>query len=151
MKLKFFAAFALVPATSLPAQGAPDYSTAIPIGGTWNYAQTADGSEATFVGATSQPQLIVHCTRLSRRVSIAKPATAAAPFLAIWTSSQTRSAPASFNPLTNRLTTDFAAYDAFLDAIAFSRGRAAFNVGNAPALVVPVWSEISRVIEDCRV
>ena len=151
MKLKLLAALAPVPATSLPAQTAPDYTTATPIGGTWIYAQTADGSEATFIGATSQPQLIVHCTRLSRRVSIAKPATAAAPFIAIWTSSQTKSAPASFNPLTNRLTTDFAAYDAFLDAIAFSRGRAAFSVGTAPALVVPVWSEVPRVIEDCRV
>jgi len=151
MKLKLFAALALIPTTSLSAQTAPDYTTAIPIGGTWNYAQTADGSEATFVGATNQPQLIVHCTRLSRRVSIAKPASGAAPFIAIWTSSQSRSAPASFNPLTNRLTTDFAAYDAFLDAIAFSRGRAAFGVGTAPALVVPVWSEVARVIEDCRV
>ena len=151
MKLNLLAALALVPAASLSAQAAPDYTTAIPIGGTWTYAQTADGSEATFAGATSQPQLIVHYTRLSRRVSIAKPASAAAPFMAIWTSSQSKSAPASFNPLTNRLTADFAAYDAFLDAIAFSRGRAAFSVGTAPALVVPVWSEMSRVIEDCRV
>jgi hypothetical protein len=151
MKLKLLAALALVPATSLPAQTAPDYTTATPIGGTWIYAQTADGSEATFIGASNLPQLTVHCTRLSRRVSIAKPASGAAPFIAIWTSSQTKSAPASFKPATNRLTTDFAAYDAFLDAIAFSRGRAAFSVGTAPALVVPTWSEISRVIEDCRV
>jgi len=93
----------------------------------------------------------IHCTRATRRVSIAKPATAAAPFIAIWTSSQSRSAPASFNPATNRLTADFGAYDAFLDALVFSRGRAAFTVGAAPALVVPVWSEVSRVIEDCRV
>jgi len=155
MKLSRLAALALAPAASLSAQTATapmtDYSTAIPVGGNWSYAATADGSEATFAGATNQPQIILHCTRATRRVSIAKPATGAAPFLTIWTSSDTRSAPASFNPATNRLTADFAAFDRMLDAIAFSRGRVAFAVGNAPALVVPPWSEISRVVEDCRV
>jgi hypothetical protein len=154
MRRSFIAALALVASSSLSAQtvtsSVPDYTTAVPVGGNWTYAATADGSEATFLGATNQPQLILHCARATRRVSIAKPATAAAPFLTIWTSSDTRSAPASFNPATNRLTADFAAFDRMLDAIAFSRGRIAFAVGNGPALVVPPWSEISRVIEDCR-
>ena len=151
MRISMFAALALVQAASLNAQSSPDYSTAIPVGGSWTYAATADGSEATFANASGQPQLIIRCTRSTRRVAIAKPASGAAPFISIWTSAQSKSAPASFNPATNRLTADFAAYDAFLDAIAFSRGRAAFSVGTAPALVVPTWSEISRVIEDCRV
>jgi len=154
MRRSFIAALALAASSSLSAQtvtsSVPDYTIAVPVGGNWTYAATADGSEATFLGATNQPQLILRCTRATRRVSIAKPATAAAPFLTIWTSSDTRSAPASFNPTTNRLTADFAAFDRMLDAIAFSRGRIAFAVGNGPALVVPPWSEISRVIEDCR-
>lgn len=151
MKLSIFAALALIPLTSLQAQTVADYSTATPLGGNWSYVLTADGSEATFLNASAQPQLTIHCARATRRVSIAKPASAAAPFIGIWTSSQSKSAPASFNPATNRLTADFGAYDAFLDALVFSRGRAAFSVGAAPPLIVPVWSEISRVIEDCRV
>src|SRR3954447_22573466 len=133
MKLVVFAALALAPVAPAPAEAAVDYTTAIPLGGNWTYAQTADGSEATFTNASAQPQLIVHCTRAKRHVSIAKPATAAAPFIVIWTSSQSRSAPASFNAATNRLTADFGAYEPFLDAIAFSRGRAAFSVGSGPA------------------
>jgi hypothetical protein len=151
----FIAALALAGSTSLSAQAmtpsARDYTTAAPVGGSWTYAARPDGSEATFLGATNQAQVVVHCTRAMRRVSIAKPATGAAPFLTIWTSSESRSAPASFNPATKRLTADFAAFDRLLDAIAFSRGRIAFAVGSGPALVVPPWSEISRVIEDCRV
>jgi hypothetical protein len=58
--------------------------------------------------------------------------------------------PASFNPATGRLTVEVAGNDTILDAIATSRGRAAFTVGTQPALVVPTWSEPSRVIEDCR-
>ena len=166
MKRKLFAALALILPVSLHAQtaataqaaapaaaptAAVDYGTATPIGGDWVYTTTADGSEATFNNATSQPQITVRCTRATRRVSLAKAAGAAAPFMSIWTSTQTKNAPASFNPATNRLTTDFGAYDPFLDAIAFSRGRVAFSVGSAPALVVPTWSEVPRVIEDCRV
>jgi hypothetical protein len=155
MTRSFIAALALAASTSLSAQAmtpsARDYTTAVPVGGNWTYAATPDGSEAVFLGATSQPQVVLHCTRATRRVSIAKPATGAAPFMTIWTSSESRSAPASFNPATNRLTADFAAFDRLLDAITFSRGRIAFAVGNSPALVVPPWSEISRVIEDCRV
>jgi hypothetical protein len=48
------------------------------------------------------------------------------------------------------LTADFAAADAILDAIAYSRGRTAFGAGAAPALVLPPWAEPARVIEDCR-
>jgi len=153
MKLPLLAALALTPAVSLLAQtttSSRDYSTAVAVGGNWTYAKSPDGSEATFVGATNQPQIIFHCALATRRVTIAKPATAVAPFLTIWTSSETRSAPASFNPATQRLTADFAAFDKILDAIAFSRGRVAFGVGSAPALVIPPWSEISRVVEDCR-
>ena len=127
-----------------------DFATATPLAGNWSYATASDGSEATFSNSSGNAQLWIHCMRATRRVSIAKPASAAAPFLNVWTSSLTRSVPASFNPATGRLTVEVAGNDTILDAIATSRGRAAFTVGTQPALVVPTWSEPSRVIEDCR-
>ena len=49
-----------------------------------------------------------------------------------------------------RITIAIRAKDPILDAIAFSRGRFAFDLaGNAP-LYLPSWPEVSRVIEDCR-
>ena len=42
------------------------------------------------------------------------------------------------------------ASDPLLDAIAFSRGRFVLDQAGAPPLVLPVWAEIGRVIEDCR-
>jgi hypothetical protein len=148
MHFRIGAAFALLAASSLHAQ---DLSTATPIGGAWTYAPAIDGSEAVFANAAGSPQLWLHCTRATRRVSIAKPATAAAPFLNIWTSSLSRNVAASFNPATARLTIDLGAYDPLLDAIATSRGRIGFTVGTQPALIVPPWAEAARVIEDCRV
>jgi hypothetical protein len=152
MRLKIAAALALALPSSLIAQAViSDLGTAIPLAGDWTYAAIAGGSQATFADASGNPQLWVQCTRTTRRVTIAKPATAAAPFLSVWTSSLTRSVPASFNPATKRLTIDLGAYDPLLDAIASSRGRVGFTVGSQPALVVPPWAEASRVIEDCRV
>jgi hypothetical protein len=146
------AALALTVATSLGAQtAAVDLSTAAPIAGTWTYAATADGSEAIFADASGNPQLWVHCTRATRHVTFAKRASAATPSLNVWTSSLTRDVGSSFSPATGRLTIDLATYDPLLDAIATSRGRVGFQVGSEPALIVPAWAEVARVIEDCRV
>ena len=145
------AAFALTVPTSLNAQtAATDYGTATPLTGTWFYSPAPDGSEAIFLNTSAQPQITIHCVRATRRVTIAKPATAAAPFLMVWTSSLVRSLPASFNPGNARLSAELAAFDPLLDAIAFSRGRFAVSVSGAPALVLPAWPEPARVVEDCR-
>jgi hypothetical protein len=147
MRFAIAAAFALAAASSSHAQ---DLNTATPIAGNWSYAATTDGSEAVFANAAGNPQLWVHCTRATRRVSIAKPATGAAAFINVWTSSQTQSLASSFNPATGRLTIDVAATDPLLDAIVSSRGRIGFTVTGQPPLVVPAWAEAARVIEDCR-
>jgi hypothetical protein len=156
MILRIAAALALAAASSLDAQTSPtapaiDFSTATPVEGTWNYSANATGSEATFVNATAQPQLTISCSRATRQVTIAKVATGAAPLLTIWTSAETRSLPASYNPATARISAVLSAFDPMLDAIAFSRGRAAFSVAAQPTLVVPSWAEPARVVEDCRV
>jgi hypothetical protein len=153
MKISIAAAFPLLAASSLSAQTAPavpDLATATPIAGNWSYSATGGGSEATFANAGGFPQVIVHCSRATRRVSIAKPATSAADSIDVWTSSQTRKLPASFNPGTGRLTVELDATDALLDALSNSRGRLGFTVSQQPPLVVPAWAEVARVVEDCR-
>ena len=128
-----------------------DYATATPIEGNWTYLGVSGGSEATFANTAAQPQLTISCTRATRQVTISKPATGAAPFISVWTTAQTRSLPSSYNPATGKLSAVLAAFDPFLDAIAFSRGRVEFSVSGQPALVIPSWAEPARVVEDCRV
>lgn len=156
MTLRTFAAFALIAAPSLHAQtvappAQPDLGIATPLAGTWTYARLADGGEATFRDSAARPQLTVRCARSLRRVTISKPSSAAAPFLFVWTSSASRSVPASFDPATGQLSARLAAFDGLLDALTFSRGRFAVSVAGAPPLVLPAWAEPVRVIEDCRV
>ena len=153
MRVTIAAALALTAASSLSAQttqSTPDLATAKPIDGNWTYAPTKDGSEATFANPGGFPQLWVRCVRATRKVSVAKPATAAAPFMSVWTSSQSRSVPASFNPATGRLSIELDASDSLLDALSNSRGRIGFTVSPQPPLVLPAWPEPARVIEDCR-
>jgi hypothetical protein len=157
MKLAIAAALALIAAPSLQAQtvapaSAPalDFRYATPLPGDWTYAPAAGGSEASFLDGSSHPQLFVHCTRAARQVTIAKPATAAAPFLFVWTTSQSRNLPANYNPATYRLSATITAFDPLLDAMAFSRGRISIGVSGQAALIAPAWEELARVIEDCR-
>ena len=159
MRMFLAAAFALAVASSLSAQtttpavtppATPDFTYAIPIAGSWTFAPAPDGSTATFLNASAMPQLTIRCSRATRRVSIAKPGSVAMPFLNVWTSSMTRSVPASFDPATARITIQLPAYDPLLDALAFSRGRLAIYVADKPALVLPAWPEVARVVEDCR-
>jgi hypothetical protein len=151
MRLVIAAALALTAASSLHAQTAADYGTATPVDGKWSYSTVTAGSEATFANTAAQPQLTIGCSRATRQVIIAKPAAAAAPLLSVWTSAQTRNLPATFNPATGRLSASVSAYDPFLDAIVFSRGRIAVSVSGQAALIVPAWTELARVVEDCRV
>ena len=44
----------------------------------------------------------------------------------------------------------FSPADPLLDAMAFSSGRFAVEVGGLPTLYVPSWPEVMRVIDDCR-
>jgi hypothetical protein len=153
MRFLIAAALALLSGTSLGAQAPttmPDLTTFAPIAGEWSYAQVADGSEAVFTNISNDPQLWVYCSRATRHVSISRAATGPAAAMNVWTSSATRAVPSSFNPTSGRLTIDFTNYDPLLDAIATSRGRLGFAIGDGPALVVPAWAEVARVIEDCR-
>jgi hypothetical protein len=159
--MKFARSFTLSAAAALAvplgtaglAQSAasPDLSTATAMSGNWAYAPTPDGSEARFADGYGHVQLSLHCTRATRRVSIVRPLNAAATSIAIWTGDGSRSLTANYDARAGLLSADFAAYDRFLDSIASSRGRFVVSIAGQPALVVPPWPEVARVIEDCRV
>ena len=152
MKLCIAAALALIAATPVHAQSAApaDYTTAVPLTGSWSYTVVPGGSQATFVDTASQFQLSLTCSRATRQVTIARPASNAAAFLFVWTTAQARNLPASYNPATGRSSAIVAAWDPLLDAIAFSRGRFAVGVSGQGQAVLPAWPEPARVIEDCR-
>lgn len=152
------ALFALAAAFSLPLTApalsqipAPiDLEAVQPLSGSWSYRSVPGGSFAAFVDVGATQRLIIRCNRVSRTISVIRTGVpAAAPTLAIWTTSSARSVPSRFD-VTRTLTADLRATDPLLDAIAFSRGRFATAAGGAPLMAVGVSPETVRVIEDCR-
>ena len=155
MLRKFVAALiALAPVTAVTAQTvatAPDFNTARFAPGSWGYQSTAGGSMARFVDTTGTARLVLECTRATRRVSVSLTSTAPAASLSLWTSIASRNLPARFEANAMRVTAELPAYDALLDAIAFSRGRIAVTMPGGVPLVVPAWPEAARTVEDCRI
>ena len=135
----------LIAATSpLAAQDAPvgfEAARTTPLTtGQWNYATTANGSEARF-GNT----FVIRCDRNARRVTVRRieiSATAPATPMIVTTDLATNMLPADgILANTNRA----------LDAIAFSRGRFIVSGGGGGVrLVLPASPEAARSIEDCR-
>jgi hypothetical protein len=138
--------FAQTPATPAVA----DHSLSVPAGGSWSYVAMAGGSEARFLDSARRSQLTLTCNRAARTVTISRPASAAATYLQVWTSSQKRNLPATFNAQGAQLRASLSANDGLLDALAMSRGRIAVAISGQPALVAPVWGEIGRLVEECR-
>jgi hypothetical protein len=151
MRPSFAAALALIAASSLNAQSIADLTTTPAAAGEWVYSSAADGSEAVFRDANSNPQLWLHCTRVTREVTMSRPATAAAATLNIWTSTTQQSLPASYDARTGRVSVSKWAFEPLWDAMAFSRGRIGVSAGGGAPIVAPPWEEVARVVEDCRV
>ncbi|EHJ62606.1 hypothetical protein NSU_0434 [Novosphingobium pentaromativorans US6-1] len=130
--------------TPLPPP-ASDWRDAPATPGDWQYAPGSTGSFASFAGA----QFILRCERQQQKVSLTRAGVAAGPVsMAIRTTEGERTLVA--NPLQGGVSTSLAARDPLLDDIAFSRGRFAVQVPGMAALYIPSWTEVSRVIEDCR-
>ena len=150
---------ALALAATAPAQQlAPPtvgFSTAPVTAGMWTYQALPGGSMARFIDATGTARFALECSKVTRRITIARTSAVAAPSLLLWTTDASRTVAVRFEPNAMRLAVDLGARDPLLDALAFSRGRIAVSIGGAGlgggALIMPAWPEIARTVEDCRI
>ena len=141
-------AVAFAPAQAqVPAVDFTDYPVSP---GAWTYFAVAGGSEARFVDATGTQRMVIGCGTATRLVTISRISAAPAASLSFWTSSASRTLAARFDQPSQRVITQMAGTDPYLDAMAFSRGRFAVSMPGAPALVLPAGTEIAHVVEDCR-
>ena len=149
------ALIALAPAAAVAQTAgttpAVDFSSARVMPGAWAYQSIAGGSMARFVDTAGTARLVLQCTRATRRVTVSLTSSAPAASLSLWTSNASRNLPARFEPNAMRVSAELPAYDALLDAIAFSRGRIAVTMPGGVPLVAPAWPEAARTIEDCRI
>lgn len=140
------------PSPAVPARAPLDWRDVPLTAGDWSYTAAPGGSAARFGPPGSGPLLTLQCERGQGMVNLHRAGSAAAAVpLTLSTSDGSRAfsaSPADGQPPS--LAVRFAPRDPFLDAMAFSRGRIAVEAPGLPALFLPAWPEIGRVIEDCR-
>ena len=117
--------------------------------GTWRYVPGTPISSARY-GDGSAVQFIVECDSALRRVTLMRAGSATE--IAIITSTRIARFPAGHVEREGAAMTGviLAASDAFLDVMAFSRGRIAVQSPGLLSLAIPTWAEPARAIEDCR-
>lgn len=149
------------PPRAAPLPRAPaDWRDAAQTPGDWTYRANGTQTIAQFGLAGHAPAAMLTCERSNGQVLLARtisavgnPAATGASAIPLQITTTTRSQPLFSEPA--RGGADWAVValrssDPLLDAIAFSRGRFAFEAFGQPTLFLPSWPEISRVIEDCR-
>ncbi len=140
------------PVAAVPAPPpAPEESwdVATPTPGEWRYQREAGGSAAHFAAnATAAPLLTIRCASAGRQIALLLPGPGAAGTVTLRTTAGVLAWPATAEAAGLQATR--AAGDSGFDWIAFSRGRFAIEAPGRARLVVPVWAELARVVEDCR-
>lgn len=117
--------------------------------GDWHWVQDGQTSTARYTAPSGAAVFSMSCETPARRVILAAitVATVDEP-MTVTTASQQRVLAA--HPSAGSLSASVESTDPLLDAIAFSRGRFMIELPEKPALLLPSWTEVSRVIEDCR-
>ncbi len=141
------------PAASLPPlAGGLAFLDAPQTQGNWRYIVERNETFALFGSSYENAQAIIRCDLDTRKVGIGRfgPAASAAQMRV---RTETRSSDLrattrnSGQPL---VAAELDPRDPLLDAIALSKGRFALETAGMPALYLPAWAEVTRVIEDCR-
>jgi hypothetical protein len=119
--------------------------------GTWVYRTDARGSLALFGPTGANATVTLRCDTSRSRIYLSVNGSGHSGTFLIRTSSTMKAferVQASNEP--PYVAAEIMPSDAILDAIAYSRGRFAIEVGGLHPLAIPNWNEISRVVEDCR-
>lgn len=139
------------PPPARPQPAYKDWRDAPQTSGDWRYEARATGGIARY-GTGTGVLFAMSCEKQSGTVALLRTGTSSVPLpMTVLTTSETR--PLSADPAPQgqpRLVATLRTGDKLLDAIAFSRGRFAVEVNGLPTLYLPAWTEVGRVIEDCR-
>jgi hypothetical protein len=141
-----------LPAPLPPVPRVSDWRDAPATPGTWRWRMEGSRSVARYGPPSSESALVFSCNREAGAVTLLRPGSGEGQVpmtIQTATISRTLSAAAEPGP-PPMIALTLSARDGLLDAMAFSRGRFAVETAGLPTLYVPSWTEVSRVIEDCR-
>jgi hypothetical protein len=137
---------------SITAADGPDWIDMPQTAGTWTYGPANGGTIASFAETGGEPGFAIVCTIASHRVALVRYASGMIAEATMTIRTETANRFLAVQPAAdaNSASAILAATDPLLDAIALARGRFAVELDGVPALYLPNWAEVTRVIEDCR-
>jgi len=120
--------------------------------GDWSYATVGGSTIARFLSRDAGLSFARSCMRDTGRVSLIRyqAANSANPAMTIRTETATRTLATAPGDGAASVAANLQPRDPLLDAMALTRGRFAVETSNSQPLYLPAWSEVTRVIEDCR-
>ena len=138
------------PAPTAPAAPAANWNDRAPPPGFWTYTRDGRGSIARFGQAGADALFTIRCDATGARIFVSRSGSTAARMTLRSTNGAKAydTLPTSGTP--PYVAAELAARDPQLDAMAFSRGRILIGLGGAGDLILPIWPEFTRVVEDCR-
>ena len=142
-------------AAPAPAAVAENWLDTPQTAGDWQYTSEANETFALFVdnaGGTNNYRAIIRCDLAKREIGLGVFGSASGgESLRVVTETADRTLRALERPAQPQLIGAVAiASDPLFDAIALTRGRFVLAASGKPALYLPAWAEVTRVIEDCR-
>jgi hypothetical protein len=136
------------PVTAAPAGSWLDWPIAP---GDWVYRQDDRGSIALFGDAGGDALVTLRCDVLRDRVYLTRKSAQAASNFTLRSSARLKSlAAVTTGGSLPYIAAEILPDDPILDALAYSRGRIALETDGELPVALPVWSEIGRIVEDCR-
>ncbi|MCW2390290.1 hypothetical protein M2333_003336 [Sphingobium sp. B11D3B] len=134
-----------------PSQSNDAWEVAPVTSGNWGYESRTGESVASFGASPVAPLVVLRCQKSSRQVSMTL-AGSASPRVTLRTSKGVLDWSGATQPMagTSALVITRPASDPGLDWVAFSRGRVSIEPAGGQRIILPVVSEIGRVVEDCR-
>jgi len=137
---------------NIPAPAYENFLDAPQTPGTWFYQQQSGQTRAVFGTAPDDATFMIFCNASEREITLVRADSSGAERDArIRTETrQQRIAMAPPQPGAGIIAARLSASDPLLDAMAITKGRFAVETAGLPALYLPAWVEVTRVIEDCR-
>ena len=118
--------------------------------GSWVYRRDDRGSISLYGAPNADALVTLRCDKGRRTIFLSR-AGSAGSAITVRTSASMKSIaaqPTGGKP--SYIASEIAPTDPILDAMAYSRGRIAIEASPLLNIAIPVWSEIGRVVEDCR-
>ncbi len=114
--------------------------------GTWSWAQSGPRSVADFGGSL----FTMRCDTRNATVTLERRAQGAAGRVTMGITTMQETHTVTTEARQGYYVATLPARSPILDDMAFTRGRFALSTQGQPTLYIPSWTEVSRVIEDCR-